>query len=159
MLQNGQPAAAALLPLGNPNRTMPLPALPSHQRPRPGLQSIASRLRNTAAMPPIPTHMPESMAQLLHEHMSMKLDRFANAPQRRGWGPALKVAYGRRAYLMKRVRERATNQRNSFSMDRRMDIAVAAMDDELKAATLSGTSQYHKHLKRVDPATKGRSRN
>jgi len=117
-----------------------------------------NQLRNTPLVPPIPSGMPNSMAQLRHEHETLKLANFNSAPSRRGWSSALKVAYNRRSYLYKVLLERARCQRNHAGMDRRIEIAAMRMDEEIKTNGMTNTAQYLAYLKERDPSRKSRVR-
>jgi hypothetical protein len=134
---------------------VPIPAPAAAMAP----PSVNESLRNTPHMPSIPTAMPESMSQLLLEHEKLfKLDRFTVSASRKGWMPALKLAYSRRQYLYEQLIARANGQRNAFSFERRKELAAKRMDEELVAACLTGTSQFYKFLKSKDPSTKPRAR-
>ena len=118
-----------------------------------------AELRSTEYVPPIPTNMPESMAQLLVEHEQLyKLTQYNHFQQRRHWPQAVKLSYGRRAYLYQELCDRAKRQRNNMEESRRKEVEVQRMDDEMKSLNFATTARYLKYLKDKDPRVKKRQR-
>ena len=124
-------------------------------QPKP-LRQVA-QLRSTEYVPPIPTKMPESMAQLLVEHEQLyMLTRYEHYQQRRHWPQAVKLSYGRRTYLYQELCDRAKRQRNTMEESRRKEVEAQRMDNEMQSLNFATTSRYLKFLKEKDPKLKKR---
>ena len=112
-------------------------------------QSATNMLRYSGArVPPIDGTLPRSMADILLQHNRLNLQDYVHITgKQRLWGRPIALAYGKRAYLIKKIHERAREDLSTNT------VAAAALDRERGPMSLP---KYHDLLRDRDPSIRRR---
>jgi len=103
--------------------------------------------------PQLPTTLPESVCELLDEHLRYNLSRFSTTIKR-DWRSAERMRYSRRQYVFEKIRERAKAMDGEDEV-KNLKLAAAAMDVERGRASID---KFIARLKLNDPKVRRRKR-
>jgi len=68
-----------------------------------------SRISSRPRIPPFETKMPETILQLLKQHVRHGLDAYKNVKPKKHWGHAKEQGFAKRQYMFEKIKDRVSS--------------------------------------------------
>ena len=113
------------------------------------------KLRSVPHIPPFPTGMPKSWADLQVQHSAYHLEKHTTA-HKTHWPDNVRNAYSKRVYLFNHLVATANRMHGPAPLGTKLPLAAARLDAQRDGVSMN---KVLRQLKSVDPAKRKRNRN